>query len=80
MLIGRRWYRDYPVAGDEMRLNDRTARMIGTTARLETAIEHGHGRVVVGDGSWPARGPDLPAGAAVTIVAVDDGVVTVEAA
>ncbi|MEH3036371.1 MAG: NfeD family protein [Sphingomonas adhaesiva] len=80
VLIGRRWYRDYPVAGDAVRLNDRTAAMIGTTARLETAIEHGRGRVIVGDGAWPATGPDLPAGATVTIVAVEGGVLTVEAA
>ena len=80
VLIGRRWYRDYPVEGDDARLNDRAARMIGSVARLETAIDHGRGRVTVGDGSWPATGPDLPAGATVRIVAVTDGVVTVEAA
>lgn len=77
VAIGRRWYRDFPVTGDDHRLNDRASAMIGTTARLATAIEHGVGRVTVGDGSWPARGPELPAGTIVTIVAVADGVVTV---
>lgn len=77
VLIGRRWYRDYPVASDAA-LNDRAARMVGQIVTLETAIEHGRGRVRVGDGAWPARGPELPAGAEARIVAVDDGVVVVE--
>lgn len=80
VAVGRRWYRDFPVTGGDARLNDRTARMIGSVARLETAIEHGRGRVTIDDGSWPARGPELPAGSAVRIVAVDGGVVVVEVA
>jgi len=77
VLIGRRWYQDYPVASDPL-LNDRTARMIGRTAQLETGIVGGEGRVRVDDGSWPARGPALPAGERVRIAAVEGGVVVVE--
>ncbi|MBW6525796.1 NfeD family protein [Sphingomonas sp. RHCKR7] len=79
VVVGRRWYRDYPVAGGDSHLNDRAARLVGEVTRLERAIVDGRGRVAVGDGSWPARGPDLPAGARVRIVAVRDGVVSVEA-
>jgi membrane protein implicated in regulation of membrane protease activity len=79
VMIGRRWYRDYPVAAADPLLNDRAARMIGQLARVEVAIVAGHGRVQIGDGSWPARGPDLVAGADVRVVAVADGVVVVEA-
>lgn len=78
VLIGRRWYRDYPVAAADPLLNDRTARMIGQPARIETAIVGGVGRVQVGDGTWPARGADAAVGAEVMIVAVTDGVVVVE--
>lgn len=78
VLIGRRWYRDYPVAGSDAGLNDPARRLLGTSATVEIAIEHGSGRVRIGDGSWPARGPDLPAGAAVRIVAVDGGIIQVE--
>ena len=52
--------------------------MIGQTVRVSDAIEGGRGRVRVGDGEWPASGPDQPAGAKVTIVSVDAGVVRVQ--
>jgi membrane protein implicated in regulation of membrane protease activity len=80
VVLGRRWYHDYPVAGGDARLNDRAARLIGEVTRLESAIVDGQGRVAVGDGSWPARGTDLPAGTRVRIVAVHDGVISVEEA
>lgn len=78
VLIGKRWYRDYPVPAADPHLNDRTARMIGRTVHLDTAIVAGEGRVQVGDGTWPAHGPDLPAGTDVRIVAVSAGIVEVE--
>lgn len=78
VLIGRRWYSDYPVAAADPLLNDRAARMIGQVARIEVALVNGEGRVRIGDGSWPARGPDLGAGDDVRVVGVTDGVVIVE--
>lgn len=77
VLIGRRWYRDYPVASDAL-LNDRAGRLIGQTVVVEQAIVHGRGRVIVGDGSWPARGPEAAGGSSMRVVAVDDGVLVVE--
>ncbi len=77
VLIGRRWYRDYPVAGADPMLNDRSARMVGQIVIVETAIVDGRGRVMVGDGSWPARGDDAAAGTRVRIVRVADGVADV---
>lgn len=79
VLIGRRWYRDYPVAGGDARLNDRAAGMTGAVVTVERAIVDGAGRVIVGDGTWPARGPDLATGARARIVAVDGAIVVVEA-
>jgi len=78
VLIGRRWYRDYPVVDDTTRLNDPAARLVGAVVTIERAIEHGSGRVTLGDGAWPARGPELPAGARARVVAVDAGVLVVE--
>ena len=82
VLVGRRWYRDYPVATADALLNDRAARLIGGIARLETAIVDGRGRAIVGDGTWPVKGPekgpDLPAGATVRIVAVEGATLVVE--
>lgn len=78
VLIGRRWYRQYPVASDDALLNDRAARLIGEIVTVDAPIVHGHGRVRVGDGAWPARGPDAAAGQPMRVVAVDEGVVVVE--
>ena len=79
VLVGRRWYRDYPQATSDPLLNDRAARMVGQPVTVSRAIAGGHGRVRVGDGEWPARGPDLALGATARIVGVADGVVLVEA-
>ena len=78
VAIGRRWYHENPVASSDPRLNDRAARLIGEVVTVEVAIENGRGRVRVGDGAWPARGPDLPAGARGRVAAVDGGVLVVE--
>lgn len=78
VAVGRRWYADNPVATDDALLNDRAARLIGQVVTVTAAIEHGHGRVRVGDGAWPARGPETPVGALVRIVAVDGATLVVD--
>lgn len=78
ILIGRRWYRDYPVAGSDDLLNDRGSRLIGAHATVVAAIAAGSGRVRVGDSEWLAEGPDCAAGTAVRIVGRRDTVLQVE--
>ncbi|MDD1450543.1 NfeD family protein [Sphingomonas sp. H160509] len=78
VLIGKRWYRDYPVEGGDPMLNDRSARLVGQVVVVETALVSGRGRVLVGDGSWPARGEDAAVGVRVRVAAVVDGEVVVE--
>ena len=78
VLIGRRWYHDYPVATADPLLNDRAARLVGEIVVVEQAIEADGGRVRVADGVWPARGPDSAVGARVRVVGVDRGVLVVE--
>lgn len=78
VAIGKRWYRDYPVASSDPQLNDRAARLIGETVTVCDAIVEGSGRVRVGDGTWTAHGPDAPAGAAVRIVGVAGSTLLVE--
>jgi membrane protein implicated in regulation of membrane protease activity len=80
VLIGKRWYVDYPVPSSDPQLNDRIARLIGTTAVVQVAIGPEGGRVAIGDGSWPARGVVAEAGARVRIVAIRDGIAIVEPA
>jgi inner membrane protein len=67
VLIGRHWYRNFPVPTSDPLLNDRVARLIGEVVTVVEPIEHGRGRVRVGDGEWLAQGPDQPAGARVRI-------------
>jgi len=78
VLIGKRWYSDFPVASSDPQLNDRASRLIGTTVTVQVAIGDDGGRVVIGDGSWPARGVVAGAGARVRIAAIRDGVAIVE--
>lgn len=78
VLVGRRWYRDYPIASADPLLNDRAARLIGEIVMVEQAIDGGSGRVRVADGVWPARGPDAAVGARMRVVEVKNGVLLVE--
>jgi membrane protein implicated in regulation of membrane protease activity len=77
---GRRHYERNPVSSEDPKLNDRTARLIGETVTVVTAIEHGEGRVKVGDSVWPARGPDTPAGGRVTVTGAQGNCLLVRAA
>ncbi len=78
VLIGRRWYQDFPVASSDPLLNDRVARLVGEIVTVvEPVSDHG-GRVRVGDGEWPARGPDAPAGARVRITGANGATLRVE--
>jgi hypothetical protein len=71
VLGGRRWYERHPVTSSDPMLNERTRRLVGETVTVVAAIEYGEGRVRVGDGVWPARGPDAPAGARVRVTGAD---------
>ncbi len=73
---GRLWYLARPAASDPL-LNNRAARLIGRNVVVAEAIVQGEGRVRVDDSSWPARGPDAPVGARMTIVEVDGSVLIV---
>lgn len=78
VTIGRRWYRDYPLETSDPMLNDRAARVIGATVVMAEPIVDGAGRAVLGDGTWPATGPDAAAGTRMRIVAVENGVLRLE--
>src|SRR3546814_3872011 len=80
VLIGKRWYRDYPVESSDPLLNDRAARLIGDIVVVTDAIENGAGRVRVGDGTWPAHGPDMPAGTQVRVTGIESGALLIEPA
>lgn len=75
----RRWLRDQPIESSDPLMNNRAGRLIGQTAVVTQAIDGGEGRVRVGDGEWPASGPDCPAGTRVRIAGANGVLLTVEA-
>ncbi|PKP91328.1 MAG: hypothetical protein CVT77_12480 [Alphaproteobacteria bacterium HGW-Alphaproteobacteria-16] len=79
VLVGKRWYGANPVPSADPALNNRAARMIGQHVTVVESITDGTGRVRVGDGDWPAEGPDIAAGKKARILEVRDGIVVVEA-
>ncbi|GAA0334114.1 NfeD family protein [Sphingomonas oligophenolica] len=76
--LGRRWYSRGPATADPL-LNDRAARLIGTTVEVCEPIVAGEGRVKVGDGAWTARGPDAASGAIMRVTGAAGNVLLVEA-
>lgn len=76
--FGRRWYVANPVESSDPLLNDRAARLVGETVVVVSAIEHGRGRVKVGDSVWPAQGPDAEAGARVRVTGAAGACLMVE--
>ncbi|HSG95830.1 MAG TPA: NfeD family protein [Afifellaceae bacterium] len=79
-VIGRKMlgYRD--VESDDPNLNIRAARLEGRTFVLSEPITAGAGRLKIDDSVWRVAGPDLPAGAKVTVTGADGTTLTVEAA
>lgn len=78
------WVKRYANPGsaksDEPDLNVRGAQYIGRIVTVENAIEHGRGRIRVGDTLWPAEGADMAPGTRVRITAVNGTVFVVEPA
>lgn len=66
------------IASDEPALNSRGHQYVGRVVTVEDAIAAGRGKVRIGDTTWSATGPDLPAGASVKVTGVD-GIVLVVA-
>ena len=73
VLVGRRVYGSLDSGAPQLPLS-RAHALIGKEFYLDEAIERGHGRIRVGDSQWRVAGDDLPKGAKVRVVAVEDGV------
>ena len=78
--VYRRWFRKAARQSDQPLLNRRAAQMVGRVAALEQAIDRGRGRIKLDDAFWTVDGPDLPAGTAVRVIAVDGMVLKVQEA
>jgi membrane protein implicated in regulation of membrane protease activity len=78
-VAGRIWWKRRGQGEGDPTLNRRGAGLVGSRCVLETGLVNGRGRARVGDGTWTVSGPDLPAGTAVRVTAVDGNILVVEA-
>lgn len=74
----KRFLRDSPIISSDPLLNNRTGRLVGQTGSVTQAIEHGSGRIHLGDSDWSVRGPDLAIGERVRVVGSEGTVLLVE--
>ena len=74
----KRFLREKPIESPDPLLNQRAARLVGQTALVVQTIEHGSGRVKLGDSEWIARGPDIAAGERVRISGSEGAILLVE--
>ena len=74
----KRFLRDKPIESADPLMNRRGARLVGETALVVQAIEHGSGRVKLGDSEWIARGPNIAAGERVRVCGSEGAILLVE--
>jgi hypothetical protein len=80
ILAWRRWRPEDSTGDAASALNQRGTQLVGQVFTLAEPLRDGSGRVRVGDGTWLAQGPDLPAGSRVRVVAVQGAALQVESA
>jgi membrane protein implicated in regulation of membrane protease activity len=72
VLIGRRVYGAASLQSDEPFLNRRADALVGRTFTLNQPIAGGEGVISVNDTQWRLRGPDMPAGVRIRVVAIEE--------
>lgn len=77
-VAARKYVTQAPIESTHPKLNQRGEQLVGHTFTVETAIEHGRGKVKVGDTLWSANGADATVGTTVKVVSVDGTVLNVE--
>ena len=74
----KRVLRERPIESSDPLMNRRGARLVGETAVVVQAIEHGSGRIKLGDSEWIAHGPNVAAGERVRVSGSDGAILLVE--
>ena len=74
----RRYFNPHSIVAENPLINHKTSQLIGQSAIVTQPIEHGEGRVKLGDSEWMARGPELASGARVRVTGSDGTVLIVE--
>ncbi|MXO88250.1 NfeD family protein [Altererythrobacter aestuarii] len=78
VFSARRFFIEKPIESADPLMNQRGARLVGVNALVVQAIEHGSGRVHIGDSEWIARGPDTDIGQRVRVVGSEGAILLVE--
>jgi membrane protein implicated in regulation of membrane protease activity len=80
VILGRLITRssEQPLDARSIFLNQRGQALVGQVFTLEAPIEHGEGRIRVGDSSWRVTGADRLAGAKVRVVRVEGSTLVVD--
>lgn len=79
-LAGRRFFGSKSENLDEPLLNRRGEQLVGQRTTLTEPIINGRGRIRINDTTWRVKGPDLPAGTEVRVVAFDAVTLEIEVA
>jgi membrane protein implicated in regulation of membrane protease activity len=74
----KRFLGERPIESSDPLMNRRGARLVGETALVVQAIEHGSGRVKLGDSEWIAHGPNVAVGERVRVSGSDGAILLVE--
>ena len=77
VFSAKRFLRDSPIASADPLMNRKGERLVGEIATVVQPIEHGSGRVHLGDSEWIARGVDLGVGERVRVTGTDGAVLLV---
>ena len=78
VLAGRRFFGSRSSDADEPLLNRRGEQLVGQRATLTEPIINGRGRIRINDTMWRVKGPDLPAGTEVRVIAFDPVTLEIE--
>jgi len=78
LIVDLWWAHPSISRSDEPDLNVRSAQLIGRIGVVEETIEHGRGRIRIGDASWAAEGPACAVETRVRIVGCKGSVLKVE--
>ena len=74
----KRFLGERPIESSDPLMNRRGARLVGEIATVVQAIEHGSGRVKLGDSEWIAHGPNVAAGEHVRVSGSNGAILLVE--
>ena len=78
ILLGRAFFERKDINIEDPTVSQIRSELIGNIYRVEKAIQNGTGRIIVGESTWKAVGPDCDVNSQVKVVGVKGSVLEVE--